>query len=151
MILIDTNTLLILIVGLMDIKLIGRHKRTSIYEEQDFYNLLSVIGNLDKVVVLPNIWTEVDNLLNNFGGERKYIYIVKLIETMKSTSEKFIHSLKGVESNAFYDLGLTDSLILEYARECELLVTSDSSLSDHAVARGIRVYDIVKNRNDRLN
>ena len=149
MILIDTNALVVLLIGHIDSKLINKHKRTSIYEEQDFYDLLSIIGS-DKVVVLPNIWTEVDNLLNNFGGNHKYQYIVKIIEMMKSTSEKFIDSLIGAESDSFIDLGLTDSLILKYAKECKLLVTSDSRLSDYAVANGIKVYDLVKNRNERL-
>lgn len=150
MILIDTNALLVLLVGLMDTELISKHKRTAIYEEQDFIDLLSVIGDLDKLVVLPNVWTETDNLLNNFGGERKHQYILKTVETMKSTTENFIESVKGVEHYSFYDLGLTDSLLLQYAMECDLLVTSDSTLSDYAVASGVKVYDMKKIRTDRL-
>jgi predicted nucleic acid-binding protein len=150
MILIDTNALVVLLIGLMDVKLINKHKRTSIYEEQDFNDLVSVIGGLDKLVVLPNVWTEVDNLLNNFAGEYKYQYITKTIDTMKSTTEKFIESVKGVESYNFFDLGLTDSLLLQYAKECDVLVTSDSRLSDYALAHGVLVYDVVKNRNERF-
>jgi rRNA-processing protein FCF1 len=150
MILIDTNALIVLLLGMMDSRLINKHKRTSVYEEQDFNDLVSIIGRLDKLVVLPNVWTETDNLLNNFGGDQKHQYIVKTIETMKSTTEKFIESAKAVEHYAFYDLGLTDSLLLQYAMECELLVTSDSTLSDYAVANGVKVYDMKKNRTDRL-
>lgn len=36
MILIDTNALVVLIVGLLDTGLLNRHKRTSIYEIEDF-------------------------------------------------------------------------------------------------------------------
>lgn len=150
MILIDTNALIVLLIGLMDSRLISSHKRTSIYEEQDFYDLLSIIGEFNKLVVLPNVWAEVDNLLNNFGGNNKYSYILKLIETMKSATEEFIGSLEGAESESFFDLGLTDSLILKQAKKCELLVTSDSRLSDYAIANGIKVYDLVRNRNHRL-
>jgi rRNA-processing protein FCF1 len=103
------------------------------------------------LIILPNVWTEVDNLLNNFGGDQKFKYIKIIIETIKSTSEKFIDSIKGAESESFYDLGLTDSLILDYAKECDLLITSDSTLSDYAIANGIKVFDVVKNRNERLN
>lgn len=150
MILIDTNALIVLLIGLMDIRLINKHKRTSIYEAQDFEDLIAIIGNLDRLIVLPNVWTEVDNLLNNFGGEQKYQYINQTIEIMKSTSEKYIESMRGVENHSFYDLGLTDSLLLTHAKECELLITSDSSLSDYAIANGIKVYDVVKNRNERF-
>ncbi len=150
MILIDSNALIVLLLGFIDPKLIGRHKRTSIYQAEDFYNLLSVIKGLDQLVVLPNIWTEVDNLLNNFQGNYKFQYIEKITETIKAVTEQYIASKTGSESHNFFDLGLTDSLILEYAKECQLLVTSDSKLSDYAIAYGINVYDMVKVRNEKI-
>jgi len=150
MIIIDTNALIILILGFIDTSLIKKHKRTSLYEEQDFHDLMNVIKDIKQLVVLPNVWTEVDNLLNNFNGELKYSYIEKITNTIKSTSETYIASLTATEHNSFYDLGLTDALLLEYAKKCSLLVTSDSTLSDYAIANGVKVYDVVKNRNERL-
>lgn len=41
MILIDSNSLVVLILGLIDPELINTHKKTSIYDEEDFYKLLS--------------------------------------------------------------------------------------------------------------
>ena len=148
--LIDTNALIILILGLMDPKLIQTHKRTSIYEEQDFHDLVSLIGNIESLVVLPNVWTEVDNLLNNFTRGHKERYIDQITRSIKLATEKFINSKTGTESYGFYDLGLTDSLLLEYSKECELLITSDSKLSYYAISSGVIVYDLVKNRNERL-
>jgi hypothetical protein len=150
MILIDANALTVLLVGLVDTRLIGRHNRTSIYEEQDFYDLLSVIADLGKLTVLPNVWTEVDNLLNDFSGNHKYEYVERITETIKRTSEKYVASLKATENDCFFDLGITDSLLLEYSKECKLLITADSRLSDYANAYGVRVYDMVKNRNERI-
>ena len=147
MILIDTNALLILIIGQIDTRLIDTHKRTSIYEEQDYYDLLDIIGSVENLLVLPNVWTEVDNLLNNFSGNQKYQYIIDITQIIKLTSEKFITSIEAVNSHSFFDLGLTDSLLLSLAKECKLLITTDSALSDYAIASGIKVYDIVKNRN----
>ncbi len=148
--LIDTNALIILLIGIIDPKLFKTHKRTSIYEEQDFLDLVSFIGDLNKLVVLPNVWTEVDNLLNNFGRNYKEKYVEELTKIIKSTTEKFIESETATKSFGFFDLGLTDSLLLEYSSQCELLITSDSSLSDYAIANGIKVYDLVKNRNERI-
>jgi len=145
----DTNALIILLLGSIDTKLINTNKRTSIYEEQDYYDLLNIIGNIDKLVVLPNVWTETDNLLNK-SSYWKYKYIEILKETVKETTEIFIESYKGLESHFFYELGLTDSLLLEYSNNCELLITSDSALSDHAKAKGIKVFDVVENRNLRI-
>ncbi|TDT40564.1 hypothetical protein CLV90_3413 [Maribacter spongiicola] len=148
--LIDTNSLIILLVGLIDPKLIQKHKRTSIYEEQDFNDLLSFIGDIEKLVVIPNVWTEVDNLLNNFNRGHKERYIEEITKTIKITTEKFLESKTAIESIGFLDLGLTDSLLLEYSKECELLITSDSKLSDYAIASGVTVFDLVKNRNERI-
>src|SRR5699024_7512380 len=125
------------ILGFMDPNLIQKHKRTSIYEKEDFDTLIDLIGDIEELVVLPNVWTEVDNLLNNFSGNYRNKYIEHITSTIKQTTERFVKSKIATESMGFYELGLTDSLILEYSKECELLITSDSSLSDFAVANGI--------------
>ncbi|AZQ44185.1 PIN domain-containing protein [Nonlabens ponticola] len=150
MILIDSNSLLVLILGLMNPALINKHSKTSIYEEEDFHNLVSAIKKIESIVVLPNIWTEVDNLLNKFTGSQKELYVKRIIETIKITSEKYLES-KMVENNySFYDLGLADTLILECAKDCEMLITSDSALSDYARALGVNVYDMKELKNERL-
>lgn len=56
---IDTNALVLLLVGLIDPNLLKNHKRTSIYDEEDFREILNVLGNLEQVIVLSNVWTEV--------------------------------------------------------------------------------------------
>lgn len=150
MILIDTNALVVLLVGLIDPKLIQDHRRTSIYDEVDFIELIDAIGTYDQLIVLPNVWTETDNLLNNFTGKYKYHYIQKITELIKSTTEHFLSSLDAAQSDYFYDLGVTDCLLLSYAKQCKLLITSDSNLSDRAIANNIRVFDMVKNKNARL-
>lgn len=149
MIFIDTNALVVLLIGLMDARLLKTHKRTSIYDEKDFQNLVEFIGDFRKLVVLPNIWTEVDNLLNDFGGNQKYIYVEKIKMLINTLNEEVISSIKATECETFFHIGLTDSLVIECAKKCKLLITSDSSLSDYARAYGIKVYDMVKIRNER--
>lgn len=147
---IDSNALVVLIVGLIDPRLFKNHKRTSIYDEEDFLELLSIIGNLDRIVILSNVWAEVDNLLNDFSGNYKYQYITNISNLIKLTTEKYIPSITVIDKDEFYELGLTDSLLLEEAKGCQLLITSDSKLSDYALASGIQVYDLVKAKNEKL-
>jgi rRNA-processing protein FCF1 len=147
MIIIDSNALVVLIVGLVDDRLISKHKRTSLYTKKDFLDLLDVIGDFKKLLVLPNIWTEVDNLLNSFSGDYKWKYIQSIKTSIQQTTEKYIESKKVIQNHFFWNLGLTDSLILEAGKECELIITADSRLSDYAIAQGIPVYDMVKKRN----
>ncbi len=75
MIIIDANALVVLLVGSINPRLIENHKRTSIYSEEDFEELLLAVKDFKKLVVLPNVWTEVDNLLNSFSGDYKYQYV----------------------------------------------------------------------------
>ena len=150
MVVIDSNSLTVLVLGLIDPKIINNHPRTSIYSEEDFRALLEFIPDFDQLLVLPNIWTELDNLLNKYSGKRKYEYIESLMLLTKKTTERYIASLDVVENPAFFDLGLTDSAILELAKDCDLLITSDSRLSDYARASGILVYDMVEFRNKKL-
>lgn len=148
---IDTNALVVFVIGLIDPKLFKTHKRTSIYDKEDFHNLVNIIGgDLTQIMILPNVWTEVDNLLNNFSGTYKYPYISTVVNLIKECTESYISSETVVENHEFYNLGLTDSLILEQAKKCQLLITSDSSLSDLAKANGIAVYDLVKAKNEKL-
>jgi rRNA-processing protein FCF1 len=151
MIFVDTNALILLVVGLIDKSLISSHKRTSIFESVDFENLVFLIGDLDKIVTSPNVLTELDNLLNNFQKGHRWDYYQVIREMIAKSTEKFLESKRIVESNAFFELGLTDSVILEISKECDFLITGDSRLSDYAKAFGIKVIDLVKIRNERLN
>ncbi len=148
MIIIDSNSLVVLIIGLIDENLISKHKRTSIYTKDDFYKLLNSIGDFKNLLVLPNIWTEVDNLLNNFQGNQKRDYIFKIREIISNSTEKYLETKFGLESQYFERLGLTDSLILELSKDCKFIITSDSKLSDYASANGILVYDMIQRRNE---
>lgn len=150
MILIDTNALLVLILGLIDPKSISKNKRASIYEEEDFNNLLYIIEDFNKLVILPNIWTELDNLLSNLTGDNKYRYCEILKRLSGQINEKYIASNIGINSDFFYQLGLTDSLIIYYGKNCDFIITADSSLADLALANQIMVYDLVAERNRRL-
>ena len=117
------------------------------YNRNDFSDLLAVIKDFKNLIVLPNVWTEVDNLLNNFSGDYKWIYIQQVITIIKESTEKYLHTKLGFENDAFWDLGLTGSLLLDIGKECDFIITSDSKLSDYALANGLKVYDLVKIKN----
>ena len=151
MIAIDTNALILLIIGSIDPKIIENHKRTSIYDLEDYQFLTEVIGDYNRLVVLPNIWTEVDNLLNNFIGRQKELYIENMKILTKELSEEYLISHEATENYAFFDLGLTDTQILILSQKCECLITADSRLSDYAISFGVKIVDLVKRKNEIIN
>lgn len=108
---------------------------------------MCLIEKIENIVVLPNIMTEVDNLLNDFSGNWKYLYITQLITLIKSASEEYLHSDVAADNQFFQAIGITDSLILDLALRCDALITSDSVLADYARALGIDVMDLVELRN----
>ena len=152
MILIDANALVLLVIGLIDKSLISRNKRTSIYSKKDHEDLLLAIGSLGRLVVLPNVWTEVDNLLNRLTGNYKWPYISLVRSLIEQTTEEYLASMTGINSDYFISEGLTDSLLIELGKEkrYDFLITGDSALSDIAIANGIKVYDTVQRRNENL-
>ena len=149
-ILIDSNALVLLIIGLIDQNLISKHKRTSIYRKKDFEQLLLVIDSLENLIILPNIWTEVDNLLNSLSGSYKYPYIQNFKKLVELTTEEYLNTKLGSQSDYFMQVGLTDVLIIDLAKHCDFIITADSTLSDLAIANGITVYDLVQIRNKDL-
>lgn len=107
---------------------------------------MQVIEDLDKLITIPNVWTEVDNLLNRIGY-LKYEYVDQLKVLMSQTEERYLSSNIALSQAEFWSLGITDTLLLQVAKECDLLITSDSELSDFANANGVKVYDMVLERN----
>lgn len=70
-------------------------------EETDFWDLLTHIPDRSSLIALPNVWTEVDNLLHQFNGTHKQLYIEKITDTIKQSSERYIESWLGTEQFSF--------------------------------------------------
>ena len=113
---------------------------------------MEIIQRSKKVIILPNVWTEVGNLLNNFTGRRKYQYYLAIKTIIQSTSEVYMPTSVSIEPiERQFNFGITDSLLLKFSlREGALLITGDSKLSDYVKAFNIEVFDVVENRNRRL-
>lgn len=147
---IDTNILVLYIIGLIDPEQISKHKRTSIYNEADFVLVQHMLQN-SNIITAPNIFTEVDNLLNDSlkkNYQHKYLQLIKSV--VNTSIEKYIESKKATQNKYFDYLGLTDSIILMLAKISELLISGDSKLCDHAKALKIRVFDFKEYKNDLL-
>jgi hypothetical protein len=105
MIVIDTNTLILLIIGNIDTRLFSRHERTSIYDEDD-YKFLCDFTKGKKLITAPNVWTEVDNLLNKtFSRNYKDRYHEIMNEFIVNCIEVYKPSKVFIKKNEFYTLG----------------------------------------------
>lgn len=121
MIAIDTNTLLLVIIGQVDLRLIEKHSRISMFDQEDFDLLMMEIECLSKLLIIPNVWTEVDNLLNRFSGERFYQYITIFKRLSDKSTEKYFPTQDLEVGDLILGLGLTDTILLKVAKGCDTM------------------------------
>jgi len=149
-VIIDTNIFILFLAGQINENRIENYTRNSLYKREDYYFLLSILSGYDRIITSPNILTEVDNILNRITGEDKYKYLVLVKTIYKQTIEKYIET-ETVAQNWFFDtLGITDSSILMMAKNCELLISGDSSLCDYAKSLNINTFDFKEYLNNKL-
>lgn len=140
-VILDTNVFTLLIIGQIKPDNIKGHKRTSIYNKEHYRYLLDIVNNYDSILISPNIATEIDNLLNNFSGEDRDLYLNITKNIFKVSTEKYIETKRVVDTWHYDVLGITDTALLLMAEHCDLLISGDSELCDYAKASGINVFD----------
>jgi rRNA-processing protein FCF1 len=150
---IDTNILLLLVVGLLDKDFVSDCDLTSIYGPDDFDLLLGVIKFFKKkLIITPQIVAELSNLsVNKLKGhvyhKNKYhIYLTRTIEKLKNCDERLVPltDLLGSSFNfrMIHDIGFTDVSIIELAKlmaKRTAIITDDQGLYDRAFASKIPV------------
>lgn len=149
-IIVDTNALTLLVLGAVNPNNIGRHSKLSIYTQEDFETINNLITKENRLISTPNVWTEVDNLCNRVTGEDRNRYDSVMKKLVKDSHEKFIETGFALNDVYFAILGITDSILLNLAKRCDMLITGDSKLFDYARAHSIVVYDLKEAANRRL-
>ena len=144
---IDTNLLLLFIVGTTDKAYIGMHKRLkSDYTEHDFLLLVVLISQFSDIVLLPHIVTETSNLISHIDDPARSKILKVFKNLINTVTELPIASAAGVARDEFYQLGITDAVILHL---CTMeiygikptLITTDGELANRANSLGYSVID----------
>ena len=126
--LIDTNLLVLLIVGFVNRDRISRFKRTTSYSSADWDLLSGILERISRRYTLPHVVAEVSTLTDLKGPELEVAREV-LLGLIKELRELQITSVDACATPLFMRLGLTDAAIAEAARlhRCSVL-TNDSGL-----------------------
>ncbi|WP_313057767.1 hypothetical protein [Stutzerimonas nitrititolerans] len=138
-VLIDTNLLLVLVVGWFDPKLLTAHKNTCMYRIEDFELLCLYIEGYDKIVVTPNTLTEVSNLISQIGRPYKTSLRAFLGEFCEKTLECYVPSSSVGKLPQMVSLGLTDAAILGVDIPIDLFLTADLDLYLAGLERGLPI------------
>jgi hypothetical protein len=126
--LIDTNLLLVLIVGAHDRSQIERFKRTRAYTADDYDLLTRFIGAFGELAVTPNVLTEVSNLAGQLAEPLRGRVLSSLALLTVQVSERYFPSSDVVREPDFLRFGLTDVSIVFTAREKVAVLTDDLAL-----------------------
>ena len=139
---IDTNLLVLLVVGSEGRELIAKHRRLDGYSVNDYDILLDLIRQVAQVFVTPNTLTETSNLLAQHGEPERSRILRRLKYIVHQSEEVVVDSTVATGNSQFEHLGLTDAALLEVITSQTPLVTVDFDLYIAALEKG---WDTVVN------
>jgi hypothetical protein len=148
-ILIDTNLLILLLIGSLDKNAISTHSRTRAYCPAD-YDLLCTFIKSSKgpMLTTPNILTETSNItFASLNGDmrNKAMFAIREL-TLTRIDEKYVCSSEAVSEPIFSRLGLTDSGIVHLRNLGCVILTVDSNLYVHLSQIGAHVINFNHHR-----
>jgi len=127
-VLVDTNILLLLVVGSLDRQRIPGFKRTSQFTVEDYDVLVRVLTGFKKIITTPCILCEVSNLSAQIKAPVKTELFRRLAATIAVLDEQYVRSDTAAGHSSFSRLGLTDAGILYLSRGNYLVLTADLDL-----------------------
>jgi hypothetical protein len=127
-ILIDTNLLVLFIVGTVSRQYISKHKRLTQFIPEDYDVLLEILNQASSLLITPNTLTETSNLVAYiYEPARTEIFIV-FQQFLNNWREIYIPSTTVSARQEFIRLGLADAAMLEALSKDMLLLTTDLDL-----------------------
>ncbi|MDO9098954.1 MAG: hypothetical protein Q7U60_12645 [Candidatus Methanoperedens sp.] len=120
----DTSPLLLLLMGLYDENAIAKFKRLSKYDSDDYDLLLQFIAKR-KIIVTPQVLSEVSNFAKELKPNRFSEFIEGNRSTLEKIDEKYIPKTAILASQEIVKFGFTDTSIILAAKENNALVLTD--------------------------
>src|SRR5947209_994824 len=121
----DTNVLVLLIVGLTSKNYIQRHSRTRQFTKKDFELLRVILASFSDAVVTPTTLAELSNLLDEGYDPMRLQIWSQFKSLVKSTQELYVASGDLSDRDEFIRLGLADCSMLELARQGATVLSTD--------------------------
>lgn len=145
-VLVDTNLLLLFIVGSLDPELISRHSRTARFTYDDFQIINRVIDFFETKISTPHILTEVSNLIGRDLPIRN-----ALGSYIATSTEKFAQGFELVAKESYLKFGLADTATFTISKNKYLVITDDGPLLGFLTSNGIDAVDLRTLRRLLLN
>ena len=140
-VLVDTNLLLMYLVGAHDPGEIPRFKRTKQFTAGDHALLTGFLGLFRQVVTTPHILTEVSNLAGQLADHTRTGVFETLGAGIGLFDERHTPASDLAEDPAFPRFGITDTAVLREAKGRYLVLTDDFRLSQYLQSEGVDVFN----------
>lgn len=141
--LIDTNLLLLLLIGSLSPSLVRKQKITANqgFDEADFNQLRDFACGFQNWVTTPHILTEVSNHAEKVKGLDHGKFIQQFISLIDKLDEYSETSKLLSKTDAFARFGLTDTAISHLVDEKFLVLTVDFPLAGYLQKKGVNVIN----------
>ena len=128
--LLDSNLLLLYVVGISDRRLIRSFKRTQAFTDADFRLLVGLMSAFDVLVTTPHVLTEVNGLMNALKGAHKPRVRARMSLAALEWDERHVPARDLVGAAAFLGFGLTDAALaaLSQSEDGPLVMSTDGAL-----------------------
>ena len=134
---IDTQLLVLLIVGLADRAFIRRHRRLApVYAEAQFDALCGMLASAPSLVCTAHVLTETSNLLRQIADPMRSQIMAAFKRFIDSADERHVQGARAAEHPLFVRLGLTDAAILSLDPKEVQVLTVDHDLYRASLERG---------------
>lgn len=146
--LIDTNLLLLLLIGSLNPSLIRKEKITANqgFDEGDFNQLRDFAVTFQRLVTTPHILTEVSNHTDKIKDANHGKFFQQFISLIGKLDEYSEASKLLAKTETFARFGLTDTAISHLANESILVLTIDFPLAGYLHKKGVNVINFNKVR-----
>ena len=133
-VLIDTNLLVLLIVGATDKSLIDRHRRTKEFMTRDFDELCGLLDDFDEFWITSHCLAETSNLLKHTNDRRVRGLLSTLATFCSQARESHLPKDQVLTDRNYPRLGVADTGFVQKSKRVNLSITVDVQLYE-AISR----------------
>lgn len=145
-ILIDTNLLILLLVGSYNEDMISSFKRTTNYVVEDYRYLKVFLTGFEKHFYTPNILTEITNLTDTINIAPNFSFFQHVKYMLSAFKEENISSDEIMQLKSFLKFGLTDAVNCKLSDKY-LVLTDDLRLCSYLESQGLPAINFNHIRN----
>lgn len=145
----DTNILLLWLVGNVDATLLLTFKRVQSCEERDIALLERLLRPFQRMITTPHILTEVSNFVDQSPVHRRAKLVEALRDFIENHAEIFEAATELSSRSEFNLLRLSDTALISLSSNA-VVITTDFHLSERIASQGGQAINFSRARSSYL-